>query len=110
MKVPVFIQQNGDGWTAYALIPTPTPLHALDTLPSCLPSSNTPTLVLITLSAVVISSLPSFSSSLISDYEDFIITVRLNCSTYKYSQAERSLGFRQVWLVGPTPPLAFQLA
>ena len=27
MKVPVFIQQNGDGWTAYALIPTPTPLH-----------------------------------------------------------------------------------
>jgi hypothetical protein len=35
-----------------------------------LPSSKTPTLVLITLSAVVISSLPSFSSSLISDYED----------------------------------------
>jgi len=27
MKVPVFIQQNSDGWTAYALIPTPTPLH-----------------------------------------------------------------------------------
>ena len=23
MKVPVFIQQNSDGWTAYALIPTP---------------------------------------------------------------------------------------
>ena len=27
MKVPVFIQQNSDGWTAYALIPIPTPLH-----------------------------------------------------------------------------------
>src|ERR1043166_1965359 len=56
--------------------------HALDTLPNCLPSSRTPTFVLITLSAVVISSLPSFSSSLILDYEDFITTVRLNCSTY----------------------------
>src|SRR5258705_12668896 len=66
--------------------------QALDTLPNCLPSSNTPTLVLITLSAVVISSLPSFSSSLISDYEDFIITVRLNCSTYKLDdRSNRSL-------------------
>ena len=27
MKVPVFIQQNSEGWTAYALIPIPTPLH-----------------------------------------------------------------------------------
>jgi hypothetical protein len=33
----------------------------LDTLPNCLPNSNTPTLVLITLSAVLIS--PRFLSS-----------------------------------------------
>ena len=57
--------------------------HALDTLPNCLPSSNTPTLVLMTLSAVVIS--PRFLPAAlrrILDYEDFIMTVRFSCSTY----------------------------
>jgi hypothetical protein len=51
--------------------------HALDTL-----SSKTPTLVLITLSAVVFSPrcLPAALRCLL-DYEDFIIAVNLNRST-----------------------------
>lgn len=60
--------------------------QALDTLPNCLPSSNTPTLVLITFSAVVTS--PRFLPAALCcflDYEDFIITVRFCLSTYTSS-------------------------
>src|ERR1043166_7388416 len=88
--------------------------HALDTLPNCLPSSRTPTFVLITLSAVVISSLPSFSSSLILDYEDFITTVRLNCSTYINRPAVQIVpavqAVQNVWTHPPHPIPFFSIS
>src|SRR4029079_19164162 len=72
--------------------------QALDTLPNCLPSSKTPTLVLITLSAVVISPrfLPAATAAL-RTYEDFITIVRFSLSTYRLGQyTVVSLGFESV--------------
>src|ERR1044071_6251579 len=70
--------------------------QALDTLPNCLPSSKTPTLVLITLSAVVISPrfLPAVSAAL-RTYEDLITIVRFSLSTYSKSHvsAARVISF-----------------
>src|SRR6185312_13607198 len=66
--------------------------QALDTLPNCLPSSKTPTLVLITLSAVVISPrfLPAATAAL-RTYEDFITIVRFSLSTYSLWNSPRSI-------------------
>lgn len=52
--------------------------QALDTLPNCLPSSNTPTLVLklLSLPLSLSRSLPAASRCFL-DYENFIMTVRL---------------------------------